>query len=97
MITVHPIQLISSDPAVRGGRPCVAGTGIRVSDLVGAALFHGQTPADIAVNYDLSLAQVHAAFAHYYLHQSSIDAELRDDEAEFTARRADHANTALLP
>ncbi|HLV35459.1 MAG TPA: DUF433 domain-containing protein [Spirillospora sp.] len=30
MATIESINLISIDPKVRGGRPCIAGTGLRV-------------------------------------------------------------------
>ena len=66
MATVLSIDLITSDPAVRRGRPCVAGTGIRVMDIAAAMLFHDQTPDQIAAAYELSLAQVYAALAYYY-------------------------------
>ncbi len=48
METVQSINLIVSDPDVRGGRPCIAGTGVRVTDVVMAMLFHDQTPGEIA-------------------------------------------------
>lgn len=48
METVQSINLIVSDPDVRGGRPCVAGTGVRVTDVVMAMLFHDQPPGEIA-------------------------------------------------
>ena len=81
MATMLSINLISSDPKVRGGRPCIAGTGIRVLDVVAVMLFHDQTPAEIAEAYALSLAQVHAALAYYYEHKAEIDADLREQIA----------------
>lgn len=78
MATIHSINLIASDPDVRDGRPCIAGTGIRVLDVVAVMLFHDQTPSEIADAYALSLAQVHAALAYYYEHKAEIDADIRE-------------------
>jgi len=47
METTLAINLISSNPKVRGGRPCIAGTGLRVSDVVMSPLYHNQTPDEI--------------------------------------------------
>jgi uncharacterized protein (DUF433 family) len=77
MEVVQSIDLITKNPAVRGGRPCIAGTGLRVTDLVMANLFHGRTPDEIAADYELSLAQVHAALAYYYQHKGEIDKDIR--------------------
>ena len=71
------IDLIVSDPQVRGGRPVIAGTGICVSDIAAATVYHQQTPDEIALGYKLSLAQVHAALAYYYQHKAEIDDEIR--------------------
>ncbi len=100
MATIHSINLIASDPDVRGGRPCIAGTGIRVLDIVAAMLFHDQTPAEIAEAYALSLAQVHAALAYYYEHKAEIDADLREQIArgrEYKEKRVGSRGAALLP
>ncbi len=78
MITVESIDLITIDPEVRGGRPCIAGTGLRVIDVVMAALFHGRTPGELASAYDLSLAEFHAALAYYYQHKADLDQDIRD-------------------
>ena len=77
MEVVQSIDLITKNPAVRGGRPCIAGTGLRVTDLVMANLFHGRTPDEIAADYELSLAQVHAALAYYYQHKGELDEDIR--------------------
>lgn len=77
MLTIESINLITTDPAVRGGRPCIAGTGLRVIDIAMAALFHQRTPGEIAADYDLSLAEVHAALAYYYQYKEAMDADIR--------------------
>lgn len=78
MIIVESIDLITIDPEVRSGRPCIAGTGLRVIDVVMATLFHGRTPGELASDYDLSLAEVHAALAYYYQHKVDLDQDIRN-------------------
>lgn len=84
MATVLNIEAIISDPKLRGGRPIIAGTTLRVSDVAAYHTFGGLTPEDLAVQFRLTLGQIHAALAYYYMHQDEIDAEIRanDDEAE---------------
>jgi len=57
----------------------VRGTGIRVQTLVVAAQLWGLTPAQIAAEYDLPVAQVEEALAFYAAHQGEIDAALAAD------------------
>jgi uncharacterized protein (DUF433 family) len=78
--TVLSIDAIVSDPAIRGGRPSLAGRTVTVSDLVARYLRWGMTPEELAVQFNLTLGQVHAALAYYYLHQKAIDDELRRDQ-----------------
>lgn len=82
METVHSINLIVSNPDMRGGRPYIAGTGVRVMDVVMATLFHNQMPDDIAAAYGISLAQSHAALAYYYEDKNQIDDAIREQIAE---------------
>jgi uncharacterized protein (DUF433 family) len=78
---VLTIESIVSDPQVRGGRPVIAGTTLRVSD-VALASRADLSPEAIAERYGLDPGQVHAALAYYHLHRAEIDAEIqRDDEA----------------
>jgi uncharacterized protein (DUF433 family) len=95
MEVVQSIDLITKNPAVRGGRPCIAGTGLRVMDLVMANLFHGRTPDEIAADYELSLAQVHAALAYYYQHKGEIDEDIR--QQILRARTAKETMTSGQP
>ncbi len=77
------IDEIVSDPKVRGGRPVIAGTAIRVSDIVAYHLYGDElTPEQIADNFRLSLGQVYAALAYYHLHKVEIDDEMRRDDTE---------------
>ena len=81
METIERIDLISTNPAVRGGRPCIAGTSLRVIDVVMAHLFHSRTPGQIAADYERSLAEIHAALAYYYQHKDALDADIRQQVA----------------
>jgi len=86
MATVTEIgNLISRRSDIRGGRPCIAGTGVSVRRI---AQWHnmGLIPEEIARKIGhLSLAQVHAALAYYYANRAEIDADL---EAEAQAAEA---------
>lgn len=61
------------------GRPRVAGTRIRVANIV---LWHdqGQSPEEIAAAYpQLTLADVHAALAYCFDHRQEIEQQVRED------------------
>lgn len=77
METIESINLISVNPDIRGGQPCIAGTGLRVIDVAIAQVFHQRTPGEIASDYDISLAAVHAALSYYYQHKEQLDEEIR--------------------
>jgi uncharacterized protein (DUF433 family) len=90
METVLSIDLITSNPEVRGGRPCIAGTGLRVSDVVMASLFHDQTPDEMAAGFAVSLAGVYAALAYYYQHKAEIDEDIRQQIAAAESLKEQH-------
>ncbi|MCP4423414.1 MAG: DUF433 domain-containing protein [Chloroflexi bacterium] len=77
MNVIQSIDLIIKNPAVRGGKPCVAGTGLRVTDLIVAHLFHKRSPEEIASDYEISLAQVYASLAYYFQHKDELDEDIR--------------------
>ena len=79
MSTIESIKLIYRDPNVRGGRPCIVGTDLRVLDIVISKIFSERTPGELAQDYDLSMAEVHAALAYYYCNKDEIDSDIRDD------------------
>lgn len=96
MQTIHTIEMIVSDPALRNGRPCLAGTGLRVTDVVIAHTFHDQTPDEIAVNYAVSLAAVYAALAYYYDNKAALDADIREQVQRAAALKARYGGDSLL-
>ena len=83
-------QHIEITPGIRGGKPRVANTRITVSDVVVMHLKLGQSVDEIAVGYNLSLAEVHAALAYYYDHQSEIERQLAEDDDFVAAFRQQH-------
>jgi uncharacterized protein (DUF433 family) len=89
MVRATDMKYIMRDDAVYGGKPCIKGHRIAVHDI---AVWHnqGESPEQIARDFQLTLAQVHAALAYYYDHQAEIDAEVAAENAETIARaRAD--------
>ena len=78
MNTIESINLIYRNPEIRGGRPCLLGTGLRVIDIVMAVQFGQRSPEQIAEDYQVSLAKVHAALSYYYERQEEIDEDIRD-------------------
>ncbi len=85
METIQSIDLIATNPDVRRGQPCLAGTGLRVIDVMMAHLFHDRSADDLASDYQLSLAQVHAAFSYYYAHKAALDEAIRQQIAQSQA------------
>ena len=74
-------QHIEITPDVAGGKPRIAGRRIKVQDIV---IWHerlGLSVDEIASEYDLSLADIHAALTYYFDHRSEIDRDLADGEA----------------
>lgn len=85
MAIIHPIDTIMSDPGRHGGQPMIAGTNIRVSDVVASHLYRGQSPDELAVNFALNLGQVYAALAYYYDHKTDMDLLMRTEASEAEA------------
>ena len=77
-------------PAVRGGKPRLAGTRITVDDVVLMHFRLGQSLEEIAGKYDLSLAAVYSAMAYYYDHRGEVDRRIEEDQAFFEAFRREN-------
>lgn len=64
---------IVSSPDVRFGKPHISGRSVTVSDIVLQYNRLGLSPEEIAVDYDLPLAAIHAALSYYYSHRDEIE------------------------
>lgn len=74
--------MIVRESGFKHGRPHIAGTGLTVHRI---AIWYklGHEPEEIARRYGhITVAQVHAALAHYLANQAEIEAEIAADEAE---------------
>lgn len=84
-------SLIVRSPAIRGGRPRIAGTGVTVRRIV-SWYKQGLSPEEIADQFGhLSLAQVYAALAYYHANRDEIEADLATEEAETVSLARPHA------
>ena len=70
---------IESKPGVCGGKPCIAGTRIRVQDIWTWHELQGLTPEEIVTQFpQLSLADVHAALTYYHDHREEIQRQMKE-------------------
>lgn len=75
---LHPH--ITSDPAVCGGSPRIAGSRFSVQIVVEYVLHQGVTPEELHATFPhLSLAAIYDALAYYYDNREEVDAEIKAD------------------
>jgi len=85
--TVALDQLIAVTPGVCGGKPRIAGRRVTVQNI---AIWHermGLSVDQIAADYHLTLAEVHAALAYYFSHRDEIEQSIRDGQTLVDAMR----------
>jgi uncharacterized protein (DUF433 family) len=74
--TVDIGALIASNPEIHGGRPCLAGTRVRVQTIAVMAM-QGLTSEQILDELPhLDLALIHAALAYYYANKQRIESDV---------------------
>jgi uncharacterized protein (DUF433 family) len=76
---LHPH--ITSDSAICGGSPCIAGTRFSVRVVVGYVLHLGLTPEELQADFPhLSLAAIYDALSYYYDNRVEVDAEIKAND-----------------
>jgi uncharacterized protein (DUF433 family) len=72
------IEHIVSTPDKMSGRPRIAGTRVRVQDIV---VWHdaGISVEEMPEQFGVTLAQVYAALSYYYDHRDEIERNIRED------------------
>jgi len=81
---------IVATPGVRSGKPRIAGRRIAVADVAFWHLRQGRAIDEIAREYDLTHAQIHAAITYYYDHRTVIDQREAADEAAVEILKSRH-------
>jgi uncharacterized protein (DUF433 family) len=81
---------ITQTPGVCGGKPCIAGRRIRVQDVYEWHEKLGMSAAKIASEYNLSLAQVHAALTFAFDHLEEILADIEASEHNVESFKRDY-------
>ena len=78
---------IEITPGIAGGKPRIAGHRITVQNVVIWHDWMGYSADEIATEYGLTLADVYAAIAYYYDHQTEIDEAIEGSDAFVGALR----------
>ena len=72
---------INISPGIAGGKPRIAGHRITVQNIVIWYDRMGISADEIATEYDLDLADIHAALAYYFDHRLEIDKAIEESES----------------
>ena len=81
--TATPRGHITASPDVCGGRPCIAGTRIRVHDIYVWHELQGLSPDQIVHEFSqLTLADVYAALSYFWDHRDAMLAQIEADRHE---------------
>ena len=79
---------IESHPSICGGKPCVAGTRIRVQDVFVWHELQGQSADEIVSRFpQLTMADVYAALSYYWDHRDEIQREMQAESDLVTRLR----------
>lgn len=90
----HPY--ITRKKGVCGGKPIIAGTRIRVQDIVIEYDGMGLTPDEIVQAHPhLTIAQVHDALSYYYDHAEEILSDIRKSEQLVEKMRKKYSKSVL--
>jgi uncharacterized protein (DUF433 family) len=96
---IDPVGHIVRTPGVLGGRARIAGSRVRVSDIVLARYFHNYSAEEIVgeeVYPFLTLADVFAALAYYHDHKDEIEAEYEAGKQRYDERRRASSEQSVL-
>lgn len=74
---------ITRDDDVLGGEPRIEGTRVGVRHVASRVIDAGQSPALVADQLDISLAEVYEALSYYYSNIEEIRKYERENEAAF--------------
>ncbi|WP_256948652.1 DUF433 domain-containing protein [Halorubrum ezzemoulense] len=88
------IASIVRDDPIRSGEPRVEGTRIAVRDIKRRVIDAGEDPHVVAGEYEISMADLFGALAHYYEHRDAFESD--DREAERRRRDGERRTRAFV-
>ena len=71
---------VTTHPLIRSGKPCIEGTGLKVTDIVAVKTSQKLEAAEIAKYYEIEVSQVRDALNYYALHPDYIDTDIEIDD-----------------
>jgi uncharacterized protein (DUF433 family) len=74
---------IVRDPEILGGEPRIEGTRIGVRHVAARVIDTGRSPAYVADQFDLSLAEMYDALSYYYAHTDEIREHRSENDDAF--------------
>ncbi len=81
---------------VCGGKPCIAGTRIRVWDIHVWHDLQGKSPAEIATEFpQVTVADIYAALTYFHDHREEVQAQMDADAAYSHQRKTAQEPTKL--
>jgi uncharacterized protein (DUF433 family) len=87
---------IEINPAVCGGRPCIAGTRIRVQDIYTWHEHEGFSADEIVTRFpQLAMGDVYAALSYFWDHRDEILRQMKEDR-DFIAETKRSTPSKLL-
>lgn len=82
IMNVSTTSHIQAQSGVCGGKPCVAGTRIRVQDIYVWHELHGLSADEIVSRFpQVTLADVYAALSYYWDHRDEIQRQMQEESA----------------
>ncbi|MDP6504360.1 MAG: DUF433 domain-containing protein [Planctomycetota bacterium] len=92
-MSINIASHIESNPKVCGGKPCIAGTRIRVQDIYIWHEHQGLCPDEIVSKFPhLTLADVHSALAYYWDNRDEINRQMKDSETFVESMKRNHSS-----
>jgi uncharacterized protein (DUF433 family) len=76
-------EKVVSTPGVRGGRPCITGTGVTVQRVVGWHRLGYSAEETARLIGHISIWDVYSALAYYDVHREQIDRLLAEEDADY--------------
>src|SRR3954447_3746129 len=86
-----PPQYVSSTPGVCGGKPCIAGTRIRVQDVYVWHELQGLSADEIVSRFQhITMADVYAALSYYWDNRDEIQRQMQEETEFVEQMKAKH-------